>query len=103
MASLPLDDRAAFTVQPVAKRFDIPCTITVEQSSDHFHAHGLHEALPFLLLDLLYHVLDLQLLRHSATKVRFDIEIARRLTRLAAYFDLTELYEVSFNPGRVLK
>ena len=24
---------------PSARRFDTPCTITVEQSSEHFHAH----------------------------------------------------------------
>ena len=27
--------------------------------------------------------------------------VRRGLTRLAAYFDLTELYEVSFNAGRI--
>ena len=27
--------------------------------------------------------------------------IGQAITRLAAYFDLRELYEVSFNPGRI--
>ena len=27
--------------------------------------------------------------------------LTRAATRLAAYFDLKELYEVSFNPGRI--
>ena len=27
--------------------------------------------------------------------------LARALTRMAAYFDLAELYEVSFNAGRI--
>jgi hypothetical protein len=111
MASHPLDDRAGFTSQPMAKRFDIPCTITVEQSSDHFHAHvelagnvaiepgdkvrvhGDPIAIPFG---------HSAVFERAATVTRAG-PIARSLTRLAAYFDLTELYEVSFNPGRVLK
>lgn len=92
-----------------ARRFDTPCTISVEQSSEHFHAHvdlegdielrpgdkvrvhGDPIAIPF---------------GHSATFERAATvtragPIARTLTRIAAYFDFAELYEVSFNPGRI--
>ena len=92
-----------------ARRFDTPCTIRVEQSSDHFHAHveladdvELHPgdkvrvhgdpiAIPFG---------HSAVFKRDATVTRAG-PLARAATRLAAYFDLKELYEVSFNPGRI--
>ncbi|GMN02995.1 hypothetical protein [Erythrobacter sp. MTPC3] len=92
-----------------ARRFSTPCTISVEQSSEHFHAHVELEG-------------NVQL--HPGDKVRVHGDpitvpfghsavferaatvtragpLGRAITRLAAYFDLKELYEVSFNPGRI--
>lgn len=89
--------------------FETPCTITVEQSSEHFHAHveldgeiamepgdkvrvhGAPIQIPFGTR---------QVFERRATVTRAS-PLARALTRLAAYFDLAELYEVSFNAGRI--
>ena len=92
-----------------ATSFDTPCTITVEQSSEHFHAHveldgaiamepgdkvrvhGAPISIPFGTR---------QVFERRATVTRAS-PLARALTKLAAYFDLAELYEVSFNAGRI--
>ena len=89
--------------------FETPCTITVEQSSEHFHAHvelaediaiepgdkvrvhGAPIAIPFG---------SREVFERRATVTRAS-PLARSLTRLAAYFDLSELYEVSFHAGRI--
>lgn len=92
-----------------ATSFETPCTITVEQSSEHFHAHveldgdiamepgdkvrvhGAPISIPFGTR---------QVFERRATVTRAS-PLKRGLTRLAAYFDLSELYEVSFNAGRI--
>ncbi|WP_086608755.1 hypothetical protein [Erythrobacter donghaensis] len=89
--------------------FETPCTITVEQSSEHFHAHveltdevaiepgdkvrvhGAPISIPFGTREVF---------ERRATVTRAS-PLARSLTRIAAYFDLSELYEVSFNAGRI--
>ncbi len=91
------------------RTFETPCRISVEQSSDHFHAHvELEGNLAIEPGDKVrVHGDPIQIpFGHSAVYERaatvtragpFD----RAITRLAAYFDLKELYEVSFNPGRI--
>lgn len=92
-----------------ARRFETPCTITVEQSSDHFHAHveladgvemeagdkvcvhGAPISIPFG---------SKEVFERTATVTRAG-PLSRALTRLAAYFDFAELYEVSFHAGRI--
>ena len=94
---------------PRARVFDIACTITVEQSPENFHAHvdlpdgitmeagdqvrihGDPIAIPFGTR---------QVFERTATVTRAG-PIKRALIRAAAYFDLAELYEVSFNAGRI--
>jgi hypothetical protein len=89
--------------------FETPCTITVEQSSEHFHAHveladdvemqpgdkvrvhGAPIQIPFGTR---------QVFERRATVTRAS-PLKRALTKAAAYFDLAELYEVSFNAGRI--
>ncbi|MEL7445129.1 MAG: hypothetical protein AAGK02_04865 [Pseudomonadota bacterium] len=89
--------------------FETPCRISVEQSSEHFHAHvelpselemepgdkvrvhGKPISIPFG---------SKQVFERTATVTRAG-PVIRGLTRLAAYFDLAELYEVSFNAGRI--
>jgi hypothetical protein len=89
--------------------FETPCTVTVEQSSEHFHAHvelcdnveiqpgdkvrvhGAPIQIPFGTR---------QVFERRATVTRAS-PLARALTKIAAYFDLAELYEVSFNAGRI--
>lgn len=91
------------------RSFEMPCTITVEQSSEAFHAHveladevaiepgdkvrvhGAPIQIPFGTR---------QVFERRATVTRAG-PLVRGLTRLAAYFDLSELYEVSFNAGRI--
>jgi hypothetical protein len=89
--------------------FETPCTITVEQSSEHFHAHveldgdiamepgdkvrvhGAPIQIPFGTREVF---------ARRATVTRAS-PLMRALTKVAAYFDLSELYEVSFNAGRI--
>jgi hypothetical protein len=89
--------------------FETPCTVTVEQSSEHFHAHveladdvdiqpgdkvrvhGAPISIPFG---------SRQVFDRHATVTRAS-PLMRALTKVAAYFDLSELYEVSFNAGRI--
>jgi hypothetical protein len=91
------------------RKFDTPCFITVEQSSDHFHAHV------DLAGDIAMEAGDKVLIHGDPISIPFGSRkvfertatvtragpLARALTRLAAYFDLAELYEVSFNAGRI--
>lgn len=89
------------------RQFDIPCTITIEQSPEHFHAHvELEGDIPLYPGDeVKVHgapmTVDfgqsLQFTRMATVKRAGAL--TRAWTRMAAYFDLTELYEVSFNPG----
>lgn len=90
-----------------ARAFDVPCRIAVEQSEAHFHAHvelagniavqpgdrvrvhGDPIVVPFG---------QSMVIERMATVVRAGL-ILRGWTRLVAYLGLTELYEVSFNPG----
>lgn len=92
-----------------AESFETPCTITVEQSSEHFHAHveladeiaiepgdkvrvhGAPIQIPFGTR---------QVFERRATVTRAS-PLMRGLTKIAAYFDFSELYEVSFNAGRI--
>ncbi|MFM7348420.1 MAG: hypothetical protein ACKO01_02900 [Erythrobacter sp.] len=89
--------------------FELPCTITVEQSPEAFHAHveladevdiqpgdkvrvhGAPIQIPFGTR---------QVFERRATVTRAG-PLKRALIKLAAYFDLSELYEVSFNAGRI--
>ena len=92
-----------------AQSFETPCTITVEQSSEHFHAHvELDGDVPMEPGDKVrVHGAPIQIpfgtrqiFERQATVTRAS-PLMRGLTRFAAYFDLAELYEVSFNAGRI--
>lgn len=92
-----------------SRSFDTPCTITVEQSPDHFHAHvELADDIEIQPGDKVrVHGAPIQIAfgqsavyQRNATVTRAT-SLERALTRAAAYFDLKELYEVSFTPGRV--
>ncbi|MCX7284905.1 MAG: hypothetical protein NTX28_12820 [Novosphingobium sp.] len=90
-----------------ARAFDVPCRIAVEQSEAHFHAHVELDG------NLAVHPGDRvrvhgdpiripfgqsMVIERMATVERAGV-ILRSWTRLVAYLGLTELYEVSFNPG----
>ncbi len=89
------------------RAFDVPCRIAVEQSEAHFHAHVE------LAGNLAVHPGDRVRVHGDPIRIPFGqsmvIErmatveragpVLRGWTRLVAYLGLTELYEVSFNPG----
>ena len=90
-----------------ARRFDIPCRVAIEQSDEHFHAHVELEG------NIAIHPGDRVRVHGDPIRVRFGESVVyervatvvragplqRGWTRLASYFDLSELYEVSFSPG----
>ncbi len=89
--------------------FDVPCMITIEQSPEHFHAHldlpadvvmeagdkvrvhGDPISIPFG---------SREVFERTATVTRAG-PLKRLAIKAAAYLDLAELYEVSFNAGRI--
>lgn len=89
--------------------FETPCTVTVEQSPAHFHAHvELPDTIEMAPGDKVRVHGDpisipfgsKEVFERTATVTRAG-PIKRALTRFAAYLDLAELYEVSFNAGRI--
>ncbi|ACI99495.1 hypothetical protein [Rhodospirillum centenum] len=87
---------------------DIPCTVDIENTADSLHAHVELEGVEVGPGDtLLVHgaPTDIEfghkgLHQCRATLIRASL-FERTLIRVAAYLGLTELYEVSFSPGRV--
>ena len=91
-----------------ARTVTLGCTIRAEQSGAHFHAHVELDGDPVLRPGdrVEVHGAPVTLgfgesleLRRTATLTRAGA-LARAWTRLKAQFSLTELYEVSFSPGR---
>lgn len=89
------------------RAFDVPCRIAVEQSEAHFHAHV--ELAGNIAVEpgdrVCVHGDPIRVafgenavFERMATVVRAG-PMLRGWTRLIAYLGLTELYEVSFNPG----
>ncbi|HEX8402726.1 MAG TPA: hypothetical protein VF628_13610 [Allosphingosinicella sp.] len=92
-----------------ADRFDTPCRVQVEQSEAYFHAHveldsdvrvgpgdkvrvhGAPITVPFGTSAVF---------ERTATVERAG-PLLRAWTRLAGHFEMAELYEVSFTPGRL--
>jgi hypothetical protein len=88
----------------------VPCTIEIENTFESLHAHvELHGTAPVEAGDeVLVHGDDIRVpygqkvtLQRDATVTRAS-GLNRALTVLAARFELTELYEVSFSSGRKL-
>ena len=91
------------------RQFETPCTIYVEQSSEHFHAHvELDDAIELEPGDKVRVHGDpisipfgsREVFHRTATVTRAG-PIKRLMVKAAAYFDLAELYEVSFSEGRL--
>ncbi|MFW2350882.1 hypothetical protein [Qipengyuania sp.] len=90
-----------------ARRIDVPCRISIEQSEAHFHAHVELDG------DIAIHPGDRVRVHGAPMRVAFGQSavfertatvtragpLLRGWTKLAAYLDLAELYEVSFSPG----
>jgi len=92
-----------------ARSFDTPCRIAIEQSPDHFHAHvELADNIAIEPGDSVrVHGDPIQITfgqsmvyERMATVTRASAW-QRLTTRIAAYFEFAELYEVSFTPGSV--
>lgn len=92
-----------------AETFQTKCRIEIEQSPDHFHAHvALDGDIPIYPGDSVQ-VHGGPVMVSFGEKVSFDRHatvqragpLRRAWTRLAGHFEMAELYEVSFNPGRL--
>lgn len=92
------------------KRFDVACTIEVEHTNEHLHAHvALDGDVPLYPGDRVrvhgdaIHVGfgESTSIRRIATVMRAGW-LARQWTRFLASLEITELYEVSFSAERKL-
>ncbi len=90
-------------------QFDTACRIEIEQSSDHFHAHvELADNIEIQPGDRVrVHGDPIQIsfgervvFDRTATVQRAGL-LRRAWTRFAGHFEMAELYEVSFTPGRL--
>ncbi|WP_379545237.1 hypothetical protein ACFCW2_07130 [Qipengyuania sp. DSG2-2] len=92
-----------------ADTFETGCRIEIEQSPDHFHAHvKLDGNVPIYPGDSVQ-VHGEPVMVSFGEKVSFQrtatvqraSALKRAWTRLSGHFEMAELYEVSFNPGRL--
>lgn len=90
------------------RRFDVGCTIEIEQTAESLHAHvSLDDNVEIQPGDeVTIHGAPVKVafgdrinLRRTATVVRAGAW-KRWMTHLAGYLELTELYDVSFSDGR---
>lgn len=89
--------------------FDTPCRIEVEQSAEHFHAHvelaGNIEIHPGDRVqvhgDPIMVAFGESVIFHRNATVRRAGMLRRAWTKFAGHFEMAELYEVSFTPGRL--
>jgi hypothetical protein len=92
-----------------SESFETPCRIEVEQSADHFHAHveldGDIAIEPGDRVrvhgDPITIAFGESIVLHRHATVRRAGLLRRAWTRFASNFELAELYEVSFTPGRL--
>jgi len=90
------------------RRFDVGCSIEIEQTSESLHAHVVLDN-DFEIRpgdEVTIHGAPIKVkfgdrlnLRRTATVTRAGT-LRRMLTHIAGYLELTELYEVSFSDGR---
>jgi hypothetical protein len=92
-----------------SEAFDTNCRIEIEQSPEHFHAHVELEG------DIAIHPGDRVQVHGDPISIGFGERrvfdrratvqragsLRRAWTRFASYFELAELYEVSFTAGRL--
>ncbi|MBI1265636.1 MAG: hypothetical protein GC187_12995 [Alphaproteobacteria bacterium] len=92
------------------RRFDVNCTIDIEHTNEHLHAHVALEG------DIPIYPGDRVRVHGSAIRVNYGESasfkrvatvmraswLSRQWTRLLARLEITELYEVSFSPVRKL-
>jgi hypothetical protein len=90
------------------KKFDVPCTVEIEQTSETLHAHVVLDG------DIQIWPGDEVMVHDAPSRVEFGERLVVRRTatvvrggpldrlraRIEGYLELTELYEVSFSDGR---
>jgi hypothetical protein len=90
------------------RRFDVGCTIEIEQTGESLHAHvsldndvKIHPGDEVTIHGAPVTVAfgECLNLRRTATVVRAGA-MKRTMAHIAGYLELTELYEVSFSDGR---
>ena len=90
------------------RRFDVGCTIEIEQTGESLHAHvSLDNDVEIHPGDeITIHGAPVKIafgdrinLRRTATVVRAGL-LKRMLAHVVGYLELTDLYEVSFSNGR---
>ena len=90
------------------RRFDVGCSIEIEQTGESLHAHVVldndvemrpGDEVTIHGAPIKVRFGDRLNLRRTATVVRAGT-LKRMLMHLAGYLELTELYEVSFSDGR---
>lgn len=92
-----------------AARFDTPCRIAVQHDADALHAHlELPDGLEMgpgdrikVHGDPVVVPFGQSLTIDRTATVEVAGPLRRAWTRAIAYFDMAELYEVSFSPGRL--
>jgi len=92
-----------------SETFDMPCRIEVEQSAAHFHAHveldGDIEIQPGDRVRVhgapITVAFGESIVLHRHATVRRAGLLRRAWTKFAGHFEMAELYEVSFTPGRL--
>lgn len=92
------------------KSVEIPCTIVIEQTEEHFHAHleldGDRRMAPGDSVRVLGEPVEIAFgerreFRRIALVRRAGL-LRRACTRFLALFEMTELYDISFTPRRTL-
>lgn len=92
-----------------SRKFDTLCRIEIEQSADHFHAHVELEGNVEINPGDRVQVHGDPIMVAFGEKVVFDRNatvqraglLRQAWTRFAGHFEMAELYEVSFTPGRL--
>lgn len=89
---------------------EVPCTITIEQTNEHFHAHvELDDVVMIAPGDSVRVLGDPVQITFGQKTVFRRVALLRRAgllrrawTRFTAHFEMTELYDISFTPRRTL-
>ncbi len=90
---------------PPGRRFDVPCTIDIERTREQLYAHvSLEDVVVGEGDEVIVHNAPSRVafgehitLQSTATVTKASV-LGRLWTRLKGYFELTELYEVGFQP-----
>jgi hypothetical protein len=91
----------------VGRRFEVPCTIVIENTPESLHAHVELDCIDARPGDMVrvHHAPAVvpfgeRIVRRSSATVTRAGVLARALAHLNGYRELIELYEVGFSEGR---